>query len=256
VRRLLPRRPSPAMVVALLTLFVALGGSSYAAAQKLLPKDSVGSAQVVNASLQKVDLSPRAVASLRGLRGPRGPQGAAGLRGATGPQGPKGDTGATGSQGPTGPQGATGPQGPKGDDTVVHEFFKVRFPPETPVPVTGTTFPTGAVLITAALPAGAWLLHQQVDAGRTSGGGVVFCAAGVQGIPGFANTFTRAWLGTDAGSVGAASITGTGMLELDEPGTVEVRCWNPYSFAGPEAQVFLALLEAESVTTFTSTEEE
>ena len=37
-------RPSPAMIVALAALFVALGGTSYAAFS--LPKNSVGSAQI------------------------------------------------------------------------------------------------------------------------------------------------------------------------------------------------------------------
>ena len=37
-------RPSPAMIVALAALFVALGGTSYAAFS--LPKNSVGSAQM------------------------------------------------------------------------------------------------------------------------------------------------------------------------------------------------------------------
>jgi hypothetical protein len=60
-------------LVAYLALFVALSSTGYAASSKLLPKNSVGSAQVVNGSLQRIDLSRRAVASLRGQRGVRGP---------------------------------------------------------------------------------------------------------------------------------------------------------------------------------------
>src|SRR5438034_384019 len=55
MKRFVGRRPSPAMVVALIGLFVALGGSSYAAVRTVLPKNSVGSAQVVNHSLLKLD---------------------------------------------------------------------------------------------------------------------------------------------------------------------------------------------------------
>jgi hypothetical protein len=51
-------------------------------------------------------------------------------------------------------------------------------------------------------------------------------------------------------------MSGTGILELEEPGTAEVRCWNPFGFTGPNAQVLLAMLDAESVSTYTSTEEE
>jgi hypothetical protein len=77
-------------VVAYLALFVALSSSGYAATTKLLPRNSVGSAQVINGSLQKGDLSHRAVAALRGARGPRGPIGAQGPTGAPGPQGIQG----------------------------------------------------------------------------------------------------------------------------------------------------------------------
>jgi len=51
--------------VAYVALFAALSGTSYAAATKLLPKNSVGSRQVINGSLQKVDLSKKAVAALK-----------------------------------------------------------------------------------------------------------------------------------------------------------------------------------------------
>ena len=53
------KRPSPALVVALLALIVALGGTSYAAAK--LPKNSVGSKQVKNSSLQAKDIAPGAI---------------------------------------------------------------------------------------------------------------------------------------------------------------------------------------------------
>lgn len=99
MNRLIRHRPSPAMVVALLALFVALAGTSYAAVK--LPKNSVGSKQVINGSLQSVDLSKRARTALKGNRGPLGPQGAQGLAGAKGDKGDKGDRGDPGPPGPT-----------------------------------------------------------------------------------------------------------------------------------------------------------
>ncbi len=57
------RRPSAALVVALLALFVALGGP--AEAQKLLGKGDVNSAVVKDRSLKTRDLSRRAVRELR-----------------------------------------------------------------------------------------------------------------------------------------------------------------------------------------------
>jgi hypothetical protein len=82
--------------VALLALFLGLGGTSYAASQVLVPVNSVGSAQVINRSLRTIDLSRSTVARLHGRRGLRG------LRGLQGP---------TGTQGPTGPRGPTGAAG-------------------------------------------------------------------------------------------------------------------------------------------------
>jgi hypothetical protein len=93
-------------LVAYLALFVALGGTSYAAVS--LPRNSVGSKQirsnavsstkVKNRSLAESDFSRAAIAALSGKPGPPG---ATGALGAGGPQGPKGDKGDTGDTGPT-----------------------------------------------------------------------------------------------------------------------------------------------------------
>jgi hypothetical protein len=98
-------------LVAYLALFLALTSTGYAASSKLLPRNSVGSAQVINGSLQKADLNARAAAALRGARGtqgPQGPPGSQGPRGAAGSKGSTGARGATGSNGATGSKGATG----------------------------------------------------------------------------------------------------------------------------------------------------
>jgi hypothetical protein len=100
-------RPTPATIISLIALFVALGGTSYAAIT-LVPRNSVGSRQVINGSLQKVDLSRKTVAALKGARGPAGPQGAAGSQGAAGPAGATGPAGAGGATGPSGPAGTAG----------------------------------------------------------------------------------------------------------------------------------------------------
>jgi hypothetical protein len=84
--------------VAYLALFFALGGTSFAAANAL-PRNSVGSPQIKNGSIQKVDISKRTVSALRGLRGLRGLTGATGAAGAAGAPGAKGDTGAKGDPG-------------------------------------------------------------------------------------------------------------------------------------------------------------
>jgi hypothetical protein len=84
-------KPSPALVVSLLALIVAMGGTSYAAIK--LPKNSVGAAQlkknavtsakVKNGSLLKSDFkSGQLPAGPQGLQGPAGPAGAPGKNGA------------------------------------------------------------------------------------------------------------------------------------------------------------------------------
>jgi hypothetical protein len=119
LRRVVRFRPAPATVIALIALFVALGGTSYATFA--VPKNSIASPQVINGSLQTVDLSQRTRAALKGSSGQQGPQGLQGVPGAQGFTGPQGVQGAPGAPGATGPQGATGPkgdtgsQGPKGD---------------------------------------------------------------------------------------------------------------------------------------------
>jgi hypothetical protein len=81
--------------LAMVALFLALGGTTYAASTSLLGRNTVASPQVVNGSLQTVDLSRRARAALKGNRGPRGLEGARGPTGAQGAPGAKGDPGAS-----------------------------------------------------------------------------------------------------------------------------------------------------------------
>lgn len=99
-----PRRPSPAMFVAVLALFVALGGGAYAA----LSKNTVGSKQLRPGAVKARDLARNAVDTTKVRDGSL-------LKSDFAPgqllQGPEGAQGATG---PEGPRGATGPQGPSG----------------------------------------------------------------------------------------------------------------------------------------------
>lgn len=83
--------------LAMLALFLALGGTTYAASTALIGNNTVASPQVVNGSLQTKDLSAKARKALKGNRGLRGLTGAKGATGAAGVQGVKGDTGAAGT---------------------------------------------------------------------------------------------------------------------------------------------------------------
>jgi hypothetical protein len=88
------KRPSPGTVLAVVALFVALGGTGYAA--------------TAGSSRARKHHRPTAV-------GHRGPHGLRGPQGIPGPQGPVGLQGPRGPRGPDGPTGALGPQGLPGD---------------------------------------------------------------------------------------------------------------------------------------------
>lgn len=105
------RRGSYANVASTLALIVALGGTSYAAIT--IPKNSIGSKQIVNSSVKSKDVkngSLKRVDFKKGQlpAGKPGPAGVAGPAGPTGPQGPVGSAGATGPAGPVGPSDAFG----------------------------------------------------------------------------------------------------------------------------------------------------
>ena len=104
--------------MALFALFVALGGTSFAAGNAVLARNSVGTRQVIDGSLQTSDLSSKARSALKGndrteRRNWRsGPS--YGLDGRYAADRRTGAPGATGSTGAPGATGATGPHGPPG----------------------------------------------------------------------------------------------------------------------------------------------
>jgi hypothetical protein len=115
ILRRLSRRHGTA--VAYLALFVALGGSAYAAVTvtgQNIKDGTVTGKDVKNRSLGKSKLSATALGSLTGERGPAGPEGPQGPQGQRGPAGPIGQTGPAGPAGPAGKDGANGAPGPSG----------------------------------------------------------------------------------------------------------------------------------------------
>lgn len=117
MRRRLAGSMSYANVMATLAVFVALGGTGYAAVVitgKQVKNNSLTGADVKNGSLATADIHDFSLLRKDFKRGqvpagPRGRQGPAGPGdGATGPAGPAGPTGGTGPSGPTGPAGANG----------------------------------------------------------------------------------------------------------------------------------------------------
>jgi hypothetical protein len=128
-------RPSHATVVAYLALFVALGGSSYAAAIKVTGKNvkdsSLTGKDIKNSSLTTSDVRNRSLLAKDFKRGQL-PRGAAG---AAGPAGAKGEAGTSifSSSVPSGStvRGSWGAAGDSGSDN----FFEVGVSLPVPAPV-------------------------------------------------------------------------------------------------------------------------
>jgi hypothetical protein len=97
--------PSPAYVISLIALFVALGGTTYAATS--LPKGSVGTPQLKKGAVTKTKINQKTLSALKGQRGAQGATGATGAAGQPGPPGPKGDTGSAGTNGTNGTNGVS-----------------------------------------------------------------------------------------------------------------------------------------------------
>jgi hypothetical protein len=116
------RRPSTAHVTAGLALFVALGGTSYAAGATLA-KNSVGSSQIRTAAVKSSDVAKDAITSIKVKDGalqasdfkagqlPAGPQGAPGEKGPAGEKGAPGEKGEKGDPGTNGTNGSNGVSG-------------------------------------------------------------------------------------------------------------------------------------------------
>jgi hypothetical protein len=92
--------------IALLALFIALGGTSFAASQALLPRNSIGTAQIKRGAIVSSDVKDGGLLARDFKRGqlpagPTGPQGAQGAQGAQGPQGVQGVAGTARAYGET-----------------------------------------------------------------------------------------------------------------------------------------------------------
>ena len=99
MKKLLVRmaRQSPALIVAMLALFVALTGTAVATTSALITGNQIKNNSITGLDVKNKSLTPKDFrGSVRGLRGLRGLTGAPGASGAPGAKGDKGETGNTG----------------------------------------------------------------------------------------------------------------------------------------------------------------
>lgn len=172
--------PSPAVVLAAAALFVALGGTSVAAATL------IDGHHIRPHSIPKNRLTAGAISSLRGEVGPQGPTGATGPRGASGAKGATGSQGATGPKGATGAAGPAGPQGPPGLATGLSAA--------TNTAASLSTTSTAVLATPAATKAGRYYVNASI-ALSVAPGDTVTCLAEVSGV----DEGTNAVVGPEAG---------------------------------------------------------
>jgi hypothetical protein len=168
-----------ANVMATVAVFVALGGSSYAALRvtgKNVPRDALTGADIKNLTGRDVRNNSLTGADVKNLRSADIANGRLlaedfaqgqlpkGETGATGATGPKGDTGATGATGAQGPAGDIGPRGPS--DAFADTFS------QTAVPAPGTA----AQPYTRTLGPGSYVFHATFRAIATGAATVSDCA--------------------------------------------------------------------------------
>jgi len=221
---MLRRNLSPSLVISVLALFVALGGTSYAAL--VLPKGSVGTVQLKKEAVSKKKLKPNAVVSkkvknrsllAKDFKAGQLPTGATGSTGATG------NPGASGAPGAAGVPGARGPSDAYRDERETVPLFAV----------TGSLLP---VVTTQTLPAGSYVLFGRANIV----GGIVMSTLLCSLANDAAQNFTVA-------SNATFPLAQTATTTLDAPGTVELKCSK--SLGTPQiAQASITAIRVESLS--------
>jgi hypothetical protein len=212
---MLKRRPSPAIVISLLALFVALGGTSYAALTitgKQVKDSSLTGKDIKNSTITSSDVKDGSLLSKDFKAGqiPAGPAGPQGAQGPQGTQGPKGDKGEKGDKGDTGPSDAFA------------AYRDLISPP--PLPASSST-----TVITLSVPAGKYVAYSKVGFDDLSGPHTVTCRLVADGDT---DTQYETVTGT-IGGWGCSNIVthefaaaGTIKLIIDTPSGSQVRAGN------------------------------
>jgi hypothetical protein len=173
--RLIARRVrvTPAFVVALVALFVALSGAAVATTTAMISGASIKDNSITTADVKNKSLTPDDFrGSVRGPAGAPGPAGAQGPKGETGAPGAPGAKGEQGEQGERGAQGVQGQKGEPGADGVpANAVYSAKRAP--------VNLPAGSVkqpiLSLESLPPGSYLLMAHLTAVNFGSNGYVRC---------------------------------------------------------------------------------
>jgi hypothetical protein len=241
------RRPSHGTVVAYVSLFVALGGTSVAAVT--IAKNAVVSSSIKDGQVKTVDLGANAVTSAKVKAGSLL---ASDLKAGELPAavpGPQGPAGATGAAGPAGPPGVKGDPGTPGADGAATRVRASKPAGDVTVPANTITFGTAVTIPLAqngwtqgATETDLFLVRVTVTAPAT-------CSGGAQGLLVNARLGGAVLLGSHGGSIPfVASETSTHSFVLGfllDPGaatprTVTLAANNGCSVAGQDYTVTAA----------------
>jgi hypothetical protein len=188
-----------ANVVSTLCLVLLLGGGTAYAASQLVPKQSVGAAQIKKGAVTPGKLSSAAKDAMTGATGPEGPKGDSGAKGDTGPQGApgiKGDPGVKGDQGETGPS----------------DVYSARLTLKAITPGFGYQ-----PVVSVALPAGNYLVSATQTAESEGGQSTVECAI-FSGSTSVETFYARVPTGL------SGTVTGQATIALSAATTVSEQC--------------------------------
>ena len=156
-----PRRPSPAMIVALLALCVALGGSAYAANQingKNIRNGTITGKKLHDRTITSRQISRSTVRALKDRRGLRGPRGFKGSKGDKGPAGASGTALAgyarVNGSGTVDTMRASGISQSNMSHTItgIYCFVNLAFTPKNVVATLEAASPPSKLLIYASIP--------------------------------------------------------------------------------------------------------
>ncbi len=167
--------PTPSIVLASAALFIALGGTAFAASGLIqageIAPGAVTSKAIRAGAVEPKDLSTSTRALLEaGAHGETGPGGSNGANGANGPNGANGTNGIDGTDGSNGVDGAKGSNGTNGTNGTIAPLSATKGLTALPTASPPTT------VVELTVPAGSYVVLAKTDLSHTGAGDSVECS--------------------------------------------------------------------------------
>ena len=221
-------RPSAAMIVAVVAMVLALGGTATAARILITSPSQIKNRVITGKKLKKRSITADLLARGVLVQGRAGERGAAGPKGDPGPAGPKGDPGVAGPRGPS--------------ETTM-------FTRDTGVTVTGTESDVATLIAeTPELPPGAYLLQAKLVAQSTGDSDQIlaFCELRAR----TRNDVSFVTLGDGGGSVMLAPLSLQVAERSDVPVVARIGCWGDAPYAVSSVTLTATRVDTAAHATF------